>query len=152
MFSWIIGLILGDLPSWIWPALAGGGFAIYFFAGVIAHFPEFKPYTIFIRPLGGLICVAGIFLYGGAGVTAVYQAQVDAMKQRIAVAEEKSNSANALLNQKVETKTKVIHDVQIVYKEKIKEVTKTIDKDCKFDDVAKQIINDAAKNPNKDKQ
>ena len=74
MFSWIIELILGGLPSWIWPAIAGGGFVVYSLSAVLGTFPAFKPYAMFIKPLGAVICVGGIFMFGGAGVTAIYQA------------------------------------------------------------------------------
>ena len=147
MFSWLIQEVLGNLPSWLWPAIAGGGFAIYFFSGILAHLPQFKPYAMFIKPIAGIIMVSGIFMYGGAGVTAIYQEELKDAQHKVELAEEKSNSANDLLAQKTQTKTKVIHDVQVVYKDRIKEITKTIDADCKFDVEASKILNDAAVNP-----
>jgi hypothetical protein len=147
MFSWIIETILGGLPEWTWPAVAGGGFAVYFFGGVIGHFPTFKPYMLFIKPLGLLVCIGGIFMFGGSGVNAIYQAQIKEQQAKIAVAQQASSDANANIQTKIVTKTKVIHDTQIVYQEKIKEVEKKIDADCKLDPEAIGIINGAAKNP-----
>jgi hypothetical protein len=147
MFSWIIELILGGLPSWIWPAIAGGGFAVYFFAAILGNFPAFKPYAMFIKPLGALVCIGGIFMFGGAGVTDILQAQIKEQEAKIAVAQQASSDANTNIQTKIVTKTKVIHDTQVVYQEKIKEVEKKIDADCKIDPEAISILNGAAKNP-----
>ena len=147
MFSWIIELILSGLPEWLWPAVAGVGIIIYCFAGIVGNFPAFKPYAFFIKPLGFLIFVLGVFMFGGAGVTAIYQAQVDEMKAKIAKAEDESKSANSNLQTKIVTKTKLIHDRQVVVQEKIKEVQKQIDAECKLDPAVPKILNDAARNP-----
>jgi len=147
MFSWIIDLILSGLPGWIWPAIAGGGFAVYSFASVIGHFPAFKTYTIFIKPAGILVCIGGIFMWGGAGVTAIWQAQIEEMKHKVELAEAQSATANAKIETKIITKTKVIHDTQVVVQERIKEVEKRIDADCRLDSEVPKLLNDAARNP-----
>jgi len=147
MFSWMIELILGGLPSWIWPAIAGGGFAVYSFAAIIGHFPAFKPYTIFIKPVGIIACIGGIFMFGGSGVTAIYQAQMEEMKHKVELAEAQSATANAKIETKIITKTKVIHDTQVVVQERIKEVEKRIDADCRLDSEVPKLLNDAARNP-----
>lgn len=147
MFSWIIDAVLGNLPLWIWPAIAGGSFAVNLLSGILSHLPQFKPWHLFIKPLSWVGILVGVFMYGGAGVTEIYQSQIKDAEHRVELAQEKSNGANNLLDQKTKTNTKVIHDVQIVYKDRIKEVTKTIDADCKFDSQASKILNEAATNP-----
>lgn len=147
MFDWIITAVLGNMPIWIWPAVAGAGFTIYLLAGILIHIPEIKPYAMFVKPVGAIACVIGIFMYGGAGVTAIYQAQIKDMQNKVAMAEQKSNDANALLSEKVTNNTKIIHDKQVVYKDRIKEVEKIIDNDCKVDLQMTKILNSAATNP-----
>lgn len=147
MFSWLINLVLGNMPIWIWPAVAGGGVVLYLLSGILSHIPECKPYAFIIKPLSVLAILAGVFMYGGAGVTAIYQAQIKDMQNKIDVAEAKSQTATAQVQTKIVTQTKVIHDKQIVYQDRIKQVTKEIDADCKFDKDASKIINDAATNP-----
>ena len=63
MFGWLVTTILGNLPEWIWPAIAGGGFTIYFFSGILAHLPQFKPYAMFIKPVAGIVMIGGIFIW-----------------------------------------------------------------------------------------
>jgi uncharacterized iron-regulated membrane protein len=150
MFGWLIQQVLGNLPSWIWPALAGGSFVINLLSGILSHLPQFKPWHLFIKPLSWVGILVGVFMFGGAGVTAIYKAQLQEAQKEIAVAQQKSSDANTSIKTKVVTRTQVIHDKQIVYQDRIKEVTKTIDADCKFDKDASKILNDAAKNPIKD--
>ena len=140
-------MILSGLPEWFWPAVAVSGVMIYLFAKLIGNFPTFKPYTFFIKPIGVLITIFGVFMFGGAGVTAIYQAQVDEMKAKIAKAEEESKTANTNLQTKIVTKTKVIHDRQVVIQDRIVKDAAIIDSECKLDPLAVKDLNSAAKNP-----
>ena len=70
-------------------------------------------------------------------------------EQQVKEAEAKS----AVVNEKIITvykdKIKVLHDVQVVYQERIKEVEKKIDAECKVAPEAIDILNDAAKGAKK---
>jgi len=147
MFNWLLEQALGFLPVWIWPATAGAGTVVYFFSHILATFPNFKPYTAFIKPVAFITILVGVFMYGGAGVTEILQAQIKEQEAKIAVAQQASSDANTAVQTKIVTHTKVIHDTQVVYQEKIKEVEKKIDADCKVDPEAITILNGAAKNP-----
>jgi len=147
MFSWLIEHILSNLPSWLWPVVAGAGATTYFLARIVDTFPTIKPYAFFVKPVSFAVMLVGVFMYGGAGITAIYQAQINEMQAKMAAAQTASTDANGNLHTKIVTKTKVIHDVQVVIKERIKEVEKKIDADCKLDPEATKILNDAAKNP-----
>lgn len=147
MFSWLIGFILDSLPLWFWPVIAGTGFVMYFFAGVLSHIPFLKTYSIIIKPLGFVIFAGGLFMYGSAGVTEIYQARIKEMQDKIAVAERKSKTANSQLIAKNAQKNKVIRDVQLVYKDRIKEITTQIDAECKLDPSVTKLLNDASSNP-----
>lgn len=150
MFGWLVQQALGNIPTWTWPALAGASLVINLLSGILSHLPQFKPWHYFIKPLSWVGILVGVFMYGGAGVTAIYQAQLQQAQQEIAVAQQKSSDANTAIKTKVVTRIQVVHDKQVVYQDRIKEVTKEIDKDCKFDKDASKILNDAAKNPIKD--
>jgi hypothetical protein len=147
MFSWLLQEVLGNLPSWLWPAVAGAGATVYFLSHLLANFPNFKPYAFFIKPVSFIVILIGVFMFGGAGVTDILQAQIKEQEAKIAVAEQASSDANKAVQTKIITHTKVIHDTQVVYQEKIKEVEKKIDADCKLDPEAIVILNGASKNP-----
>ena len=147
MFSWLLEQVLGNLPTWLWPTIAGGSAVVYFLAHILGNFPNFKPYAFLIKPIAFVSILVSVFMYGGAGVTDILQAQIKEQEAKIAVAQQASSDANTNIQTKIVTKTKVIHDTQVVYQEKIKEVEKKIDADCKIDPEAISILNGAAKNP-----
>ena len=151
-FNFLITYIIGVIPSWIWPALTGAGVAIWFLSNMIAKFPAIQPYSAAIKPASILITIVGIFMYGGEGVSAIYQAQIQELERRVAVADQKSIDVTAAVEEKTEQKIKFINRDRIVYKDRIKQVEKVIDSDCKFDKSALDILNDAAANPLKAKQ
>lgn len=147
MFGWVLELILGNLPSWLWPAVAGGGAAVFFFASIISNFPTFRPYTLFIKPVGFAAVIFGTFMYGGAGITEILQKQIEEQKAKVAVAEQAAKDANENIKTKIITNTKIIHDKQIVVQEKLVQDSSKIDAECKLDPLAVKDINEAAKNP-----
>jgi hypothetical protein len=147
LFNFLVIHIIGSIPGWIWPALAGAGVAIWFISDVIAKFPAVQPYSAAIKPASILITALGIFMYGGEGVAEIYQTQIQDLEKRIAVADQKSIDVTAAVEEKTEEKIKVINHDRIVYRDRIKEVEKLIDTECKIDKSALDILNDAAANP-----
>jgi hypothetical protein len=147
MFSWMIDFILSGLPGWLWPAISLGGFAVYSFAAVIGHFPAFKSYTIFIKPVGILACLGGIFMWGGAGVTAMYEEKIRDIKEKIAIATEQSKTANSKIETKIVVQKQIIHDTKVVIQKELVESAAKIDAECKLDPSVPTILNKAAKNP-----
>ena len=147
MFNWLIQQFLGNTPLWLWPFVAGAGFGAYIITGILAHFPQIKPYAVLAKVISLITMVVGIFMYGGAGVTAIYQAELLDLQHRVEVAEQKSSDANELLAQKRGQNTKIIHDTKVVIREHIVKDAVQIDSTCKVDPVAIQDLNEAAVNP-----
>jgi hypothetical protein len=114
--------LLSFVPDWIYYALVAIGVV-----GIILS--RFVP--IFYRSLAQIIfftvAVFGVFMSGGTVINKAYLADVEAMKQKVAEAEEKSKQENVKIVEKVVTKTKVV-------KEKGQEVVKYIDREVvKYD-------------------
>jgi hypothetical protein len=86
-------------------------------------------------------------MFGGAGVTAIWQAQIAEQQAKIDAAVVASKSANDKLTQVRKQKNRVIVQRQVVIHERIKTVEKRIDAECKVDPAAIQILNDSATNP-----
>ena len=93
-----------------------------------------------------MLLVAGIYFKGGYGVEMEWRSKVAELEAKVAVAEAQSKDAITALDKKTKEKVKIVKEVQVVIKERIKEVEKRIDADCKVDPEAINIINDAAKN------
>ena len=147
MFEFIIQHILANLPVWFWPAVAGAGVLIYFLAGFLIHFPSLKLYGWLIKPLGLVIFILGIFMFGGAGVTAIWKEQIKEAQAKVDAAVVASKSANIKLDQVRKQKNKVIVQRQVVIHERIVQDAAKMDATCKVDPVAIKDLNDAAINP-----
>ena len=147
MFSWLLEQLLKDLPTWLWPSVAGVGALAYFFASLLSTFPVFKLYSKFIKPVAFIVILIGTFMYGGAGVTAILKEQMAEQKAQIAAAEQASADANNKLEKKSKEKQKVRVEYYAKIKERIVEKEKQIDAECKLDPAVPKILNDAARNP-----
>ena len=76
----------------------------------------------------------------------MWRDRVAAMEEKVAAAEVKSAKTNTVIQKVYVDKVKVVKDTQYVIQERIKEVEKLIDKDCRVAPEAVDIHNDAAKN------
>jgi hypothetical protein len=148
MLTWLIEHTLLLLPTWFWFVVAGVGAGMYFFSGIIQAIPfaQARLAGVSIKYIGLALLLGGVYLTGGAGVTALWKAEADALKSKIAISEQQSKEANTKLDSVLKSKNKVIKEVQIVIKERIKEVEKKIDAQCVVAPEAISILNDAAKN------
>jgi FtsZ-binding cell division protein ZapB len=146
MFSWIIENIIGSIPVWAWTALAGAGVAAYFISGLIGKMPLAQAKVLsLITKVGGIAAVlVGVFMCGGAGVTAVMQDDIKEMQDKVAKAEAESADANKQLKAAFEEKTGAIHNNQKVVQEKIKQDASKMDSSCTVDSIAIDDLNQAA--------
>ena len=110
-----------------------------------SKFPFIGEYGRLAKLVGIPLFLLGIFLEGGLVTEMKWREQATELQNKIKISEERSNQANTDLENVRKEKVKVVTEVQVVIKERIKEVTKKIDADCKVDLEAIQILNDSAK-------
>lgn len=148
MFSWIIDHIIGNIPVWVWAFVAGGGAGSYFLSGLIGKLPfaQAKALALLSRYIGLAVFTAGVFMCGGAGVTAVMQDAIKEAQARVVKAEADSKDANEKLAANIAAGKTHTKEVQVLIQERVKEVATRIDSECKVDADAISILNDAAKN------
>ena len=123
-----------------------------FYAGVIGtllgfvfNFGFLRPYRLFVQIIGVMLLVAGVYFKGGYEVEMQWRARVKEMEQKVAIAAEKSKTANAEIQTKIITKTKVIHDTKVITKQVLKEIEKRIDSECTISPDVVNILNAAAR-------
>lgn len=106
---------------------------------------------MFIKPLGGLAALLCVFMYGGSGVQAMWEEKVRIAQEE---ADRKAQQAQQL-NKDLEKERKKKAEVRVEYRDRIKteikEVEKIIDAKCEVDPKAIELLNKAAKNPEKAK-
>ena len=119
-------------------------------ATLVSFFIKFIPfvnsYKLPIQILGIVLLAIGLFFKGGYATEMMWRERVAAMEEKIAAAEVKSAKTNTVIQKVYVDKVKVVRDTQYVIQERIKEVEKLIDKDCRVAPEAVDIHNDAAKN------
>ncbi len=147
MMMWLFFWMVGKIPATFWLLMAIGGAVLFFAAGILGKLPPFKAHTIFIKPIGILLSILGIYMYGGASINDHYQKLIKEYEQKIAIAEQKSAAVNTVIEERVKYQTQVIKDNQIVYQDRIIEVAKEVDGQCKLDPAVVDILNGASVYP-----
>ena len=147
MLSWALELVLSNIPAVLWLVGIGAGLGIYFFSSILSHIPAISPYAKIIKPLAGIAALVCTFMYGGAGVQALWEE-----KARLAQEEADRKAAMAQqLNEDLAKERKKKAEVRVEYRDRVKteivEVAKVIDAKCEIDPKAVELINKAATNP-----
>jgi hypothetical protein len=146
MLTWLIEHTLLLLPTWVWFVVAGSGAVLYFFSGFIQAIPfaQARLAGLSIKYIGLALLLGGVYLTGGAGVTALWKAEVKEMQDKVSAAESKSKETNTVIQTEYRDKVKTVKEVQVVVQERIIREAAQMDAECKVDASAISILNQAA--------
>ena len=151
MLTWLLDLFLSSIPSWAWLAGAVAGLVVFLLSGILSHVPSLGIYAKLIKPISGLVTLACVFMYGGAGVQAMWEEKVRIAQEE---ADRKAEEARKF-NEDLEAERKKKAQVRVEYRDRvrteIREVEKLIDAKCEIDPKVPELINKAATNPEKAK-
>ena len=142
---WLLTLLPDSFMYFIVVAiclLGVAGYLIGSFGGVL---PMFKPHATTIKLASIAVLVLGVYLYGCYTTEMKWRDKSVELKQKVAVAEEKSKTATAEVVIKYKDRIKVIHDTKVITKEVLKEKIVAID-NCSVPDVI-TVLNKAATKP-----
>lgn len=147
---WMLQFIPDSLLLWvIHGMLIAGvvGFLLSFFLlnRLLRWFPQLAPIHLLLQILSIVLLVGGVYFKGGYNTEAEWRSRVAEMEQKVAEAEAKSQQTNTVIKTKIVNKIKTVKEYQIVYQDRIKEVEKIIDAECKIAPEAITILNDAAR-------
>lgn len=144
---WIFFWIIGKIPATFWLILSIAGAVLFVLSGILGRLPAFKTYSWALKPLSVLIMFIGVYMYGGASINDHYQKIIKEYEQKIAIAEQQSAAVNTVIEERLVTQNKYIRDTQIVYQDKIIEIAKEVDGQCRVHPDVIKILNDASDNP-----
>jgi hypothetical protein len=119
---------------------------------IVRWFPAIAPYHLILQIISIVMLVAGVYLKGGYGVEMAWRERAAELEAKVKESEEKAKQVNEKVVVQYRDRVKVVTDTKIVIQEKIKEVEKIVDGQCKVAPEAVIIHNEAAKMPNKDKK
>lgn len=149
---WMIGLIPDSLLAYAVNILLVVGAVSAFLSFFVIHrivrwVPALAPYHLLLQIASAVLLVAGLYFKGGYGVEMAWRERVAELEAKIKESEEKSKQINEKIVVQYRDRVKIIKDTQIVVQEKIKEVEKIVDAKCEVAPEAINILNEAAKKP-----
>ena len=147
MISWLIGIIIGSIPVWIWPVLTLAGLGINIAASIVTTIPWLRMYRLPVEILGVVIMALSLYMWGGSSIDGIWQERAKEMQAKIDAAEVKSQQVNTVVE------TKVVKEIQYVDRQvkthnvQMQKDVAAIDKECKVSDVAVSDYNSALSDP-----
>lgn len=139
LLIWIVNTILIA-------GAVGSFFAFFLLHRVVRWFPALAPYHLLFQIVSAVLLVAGIYFKGGYDTEANWREKLRIAEEKARIAEVQAAEANSKIQTKIVEKVKVVKENTVVYRDRIKEVEKLIDKECKVAPQAIDIHNAAAKN------
>jgi len=147
MFELIVNHFLGHIPVWVFPFMAGAGFATYIIAGIAQHIEPVRIYALIARPISIIVMILGVFFYGGAGVIAVQQQALAEAEQKVALAEQAAADATKQLSDALAANEHLVKGRGYGVGQIIKQDRAVINADCRrINDQAWTDYNRAVKN------
>ena len=148
---WMLSFVPDSLLIWIVNTIlvigAVGSFLSFFVLHKILNkIPALAPYYLLIQVVSAVLLVVGIYFKGGYDVEASWRDKIRVAQEKAALAEQQAKEANVKLDAEIKKKQRVVKENTIVYRDRIREVEKIIDKECKVAPEAIDIHNAAAKN------
>jgi len=142
---WLLHLLPTSLILWIVNiAMIVGllGILVSFFVKFI---PFINIYRTPIQIVSIIIFCSGIYWYGGYTTEMIWRDEVAKLEEKVAEAEKQSVKTNTVIKKVYVDRVKIVKQDVVVVQEKIREVEKLIDKDCRVAPEAIQLLNQAAK-------
>lgn len=148
---WMLSFVPDSLLIWIVNTIliigAVGSFLSFFVLHkILNRIPALAPYYLLIQVVSAVLLIAGIYFKGGYDVEASWRDKIKVAQEKAAIAEQQAKEANVKLDAEIKKKQRVVKENTIVYRDRIREVAKVIDKECKVAPEAIDIHNAAAKN------
>ena len=143
-FTWMFSIIPDAILNWVyWAIIALGLTGV--FAGWFGKFiPIYGRYVEYLKPVGIVLLVLGVWLRGGYDTELAWRAKVAEAEAKVVAAEAKSKETNTVIQTEYRDKVKTVKEVQIVVQERIVKEAAKMDAECKVDAEAISILNQAA--------
>ena len=125
--QWLLQLIPDGIFVWLTYLLFGAGVLLYVASKLVSWIPLMGRYRLPAELVGIMALVVAAYLFGGVS----YREQIAEMKERVKIAEEKSQQVNTVIETRVVEKIKVVKENVYINREIIKEVAgKQLDAQC----------------------
>ena len=142
---WLLHLLPDSFILLIVYVLMGLGALGILLGFFIRFIPWINIYRTPIQIVSIVLFCSGVYWYGGYTTEMIWREQVAALEQQVADSEKKSVETNTVIKKVYIDRIKVVKQDVVVVQEKIREVQKIIDQDCRVAPEAINLLNEAAK-------
>jgi hypothetical protein len=141
--QWLLQLIPDGVFVWLTYLLFAAGVILYVASKLVSWIPLMGQYRFPAELAGVLALVIAAYFYGGVS----YREQIAEMKQRVKVAEEKSQQVNTVIETKIIEKIKVVKENVYITREIVKEVAgRQLDAQCSLPQSTISLHDSASRN------
>jgi hypothetical protein len=125
--QWLLQLIPDSIFVWITYLLFGAGVILYVASKLVSWIPLMGQYRLPAELVGIVALVIAAYFYGGIS----YREQIAEMKQRVKIAEEKSQQVNTVIETKIIEKVKVVKENVYITREIVRDTAgRQLDAQC----------------------
>ena len=142
---WLLHFLPDSFILFIVYSVLAAGAVLTIASYMVKWIPGISAYKTPARVAGILLLICGVYFYGGYSTEMQWRERVTEMETKVAEAEAKSVKTNTVIKKVYVDRVKVVKQDVVVVQEKIREVEKLIDKDCRVAPEALDLLNQAAK-------
>ena len=125
--QWLLQLIPDSIFVWITYVLFAAGVVLYVASKLVSWIPLIGQYRLPAELVGIVALVIAAYFYGGIS----YREQIAEMKQRVKIAEEKSQQVNTVIETKIIEKVKVVKQNVYITREIVRDTAgQQLDAQC----------------------
>ena len=125
--QWLLQLIPDGVFVWLTYLLFGAGVLLYVASKLVAWIPLMGQYRLPAELVGVVALVIAGYFYGGIS----YREQIAEMKQRVRIAEERSQQVNTVIETKIVEKVKVVKENVYITREIVRDTAgRQLDAQC----------------------
>lgn len=125
--QWLLQLIPDGIFVWITYVLFAAGVVLYVASKLVSWIPLMGQYRLPAELVGVVALVIAAYFYGGIS----YREQIAEMKQRVRIAEERSQQINTVIETKVIEKVKVVKQNVYITREIVRDTAgRQLDAQC----------------------
>ena len=141
--QWMLQMIPDSLFVWITYLLFFAGVVLYVASKLVSWIPLMGQYRLPVELVGVAALVIAAYFYGGIG----YREMIAELKEKVRVAEEKSQQVNTVIETRVVEKIKVVKENVYINREIVKEVAgKQLDAQCSLPRSTVSLHDSASRN------
>jgi hypothetical protein len=125
--QWLLQLVPDSIFVWITYLLFAAGLVLYVASKLVSWIPLIGQYRLPAELVGVVALVIAGYFYGGIN----YREQIAEMKQRVRIAEEKSQQVNTVIETKIIEKVKVVKQNVYITREIVRDTAgQQLDAQC----------------------